>query len=134
MRSIIREGLRNLVCACFAYALVLQLIFGALGAAAHASAPSSDPGGRNVICSTTGSTSTPSAPADADHHQLTGDCCMLSCVAPANSLMPPKQALWVVLSLKDSGVRHVTTGGDAAIREPPVRSAPQSPRAPPFMS
>jgi hypothetical protein len=133
-RTVIREALRNMVCASFAYALVLQIILGAIGSGAHTSALASGLGGRSVICTSAGATQMQPEPTGADHHRSGIDCCSLGCAAPAPSVPPLAQTLSEILAPEP--LIDVATGRpvDTIIRGPPIRQMPQAPRAPPILS
>jgi hypothetical protein len=133
-QAALREALRNIVCACFAYGLVLQLVLGALVSGAHASTPISSLENRGVICTSAGATTAPLDPAASDHHQTAGDCCALGCATPAPTLPAPAQIPSDILALERTTHTAVPLPVDATFRGPSARSVPQSPRAPPLTS
>ena len=131
--TILREAFRNVVCASFAYALVLQLVAGALVSAAHASLPPKEPGGLGAICTTNGMVPSASDPAESDHHRTGEACCAMACAAPSAFLTPPQVAS--APRAPGSGVGMASSrAAEAAIRGPPIRSKPHAPRAPPGLS
>lgn len=126
---ILREALRNFVCACFAYALVLQVVLGGAAGAANATTV-----GAGVICTSEGSQRSPEVATDADYHAAGQDCCALGCPASTGATLGHAPMSFVRLRPGPSSRISLTAVIGNMIRGPPVRSTPQAPRAPPVLS